>query len=247
MINGIYVAASGMTPRIVQIDNVANNLANASTNGFKKSNVFLRQLIDAQKSLDRAMGIEPTRISEDVRVDYSQGVLDRTGNTFDIALNGSGFFRVRDNEGNVYFTRDGRFNLDPNGMLVNGSGMFLLDNFNNFISMDGNEMAIMGNGDVFIDGENRATIGLAELDLNDYPTLQNIGSGLFLKPAAVNEIPSNPVTKVMQGYLEGSNVDQITTMVDMIELFRSFELGQKAIQIQDQTLQRVVTEVGVVR
>ena len=236
-----------MTPRIVQIDNVANNLANASTTGFKKSNVFLRQLIDAQKSLDRAMGIAPTRISEDVRIDYSQGTFNKTSNTFDIALNGSGFFRVRDNAGDIYYTRDGRFHLDPNGILENSSGMFLLDMFNNFIGIDGNEIEIMGNGDVFVDEVNTATIGLAEFAPNDYQTLQNIGNELFTKPAAVNEILSNPDTQVLQGFLEDSNVDQLTTMVDMIELFRAFELSQKSIQIQDQTLERVVTEVGVVK
>ena len=247
MINGIYVAAGGMTPRIVQIDNVANNLANASTHGFKKSGVFLRQLIDAQNSLDRAMGIEPTQVSEDVRVDYSQGTFDNTNNAFDIALNGSGFLQVRDSAGDVYYSRDGRFHLDQNGFLVNSSGMFLLDNLNNPIIFLGEEMAIIENGDVFVDGVNTTKIGLAEFDRNDYPALQNIGKGLFLKPAAVNEIPSNPDTQVMQGYLEDSNVNQITAMVDMIEVFRAFELGQKSIQIQDQTLQRVVTEVGMVK
>ena len=247
MINGIYVTACGMTPRIVQMDNVTNNLANASTHGYKKSSIFFRQLITASNALDHARGVVPGQVSEDVWVDYSQGTFEKTDNTFEIALNGSGFFRVRDNAGNVYYTRDGRFQKDPNSFLVNNDGMFLLDNTNNIIRTEGNNVVIAEGGEVFVDGETAAVIGIADFNQNDYESLEGTGKGLFVKPAAINEIPRNQTTQLLQGYLEDSNVDQVNTMVDMIELFRAFELGQKAIQIQDQTLQRVVTEVGVVR
>lgn len=247
MVNGLYVAASGMIPRIIQLDNVSNNLANLSTHGYKKSSIFLRELITAQHALDHAMGIERTQVPEEVWIDYSQGTFDKTGNDFDLALNGSGFFRVRDNAGTIFYTRNGRFFRDPNGTLVNNEGMFLLDNLYNIINIDGDKMEIMGNGDVYVDGENTAAIGIAEFNSIDYRALQGIGMGLFRKPAAVNEIPSNPATRFYQGYLEDANVEPVHAMVDMIEIFRAYELGQKAIQIQDQTLQRVVTEVGAIR
>jgi len=105
----------------------------------------------------------------------------------------------------------------------------------------------MTNGEIYEEGEHTDTIGLADFDTTDYQTLNSIGMGLFAKPAAVNEVQANPETKMLQGFLEDSNVDPILAMVDMIELFRSFELGQKSIQIQDMTLQRVITEVGIVR
>ena len=94
---------------------------------------------------------------------------------------------------------------------------------------------------------NVATIGIGDFDMNGYSTLKGIGRGLFVKPATLNEVMSNPDTQFLQGYIEESNVEPVHTMVNMIELFREFELGQKAIQIQDQSLQRVITEVGTVR
>ncbi|MFC1692545.1 flagellar hook-basal body protein [Candidatus Latescibacterota bacterium] len=247
MINGLYLSAAGMLPRINQMSNVSNNLANVSTNGYKKSNIFLRQLIDASYALDHAMGIERQQAPEDVRIDFTQGTFEKTNNPFDLALNGSGFLRVRDNAGEINYTRNGRFYQDPNGFLVTGSGMFLLSDVNNVLRIDGDEVDIMGNGDIVIDGVQTDTIGIAEFDNADYTNLYDIGMGLFKKPAAVNEILPNPDAVLYQGYLEDSNVEPVKTMVDMIELFRAFELGQKAIQIQDQSLQRVVTEVGVIR
>lgn len=247
MVNGLYVMASGMVPRIVQMDNVSNNLANVSTHGYKKSSVFLRQLITASRALDHAMGVESRDVPTEVWIDFSQGTFEKTDNTFDVALNGSGFFRVLDTSGRIYYTRDGRFHRDPNGFLVNNEEMFLLNNLNKIIRIEGNDMVIMGNGDVTVDGENVDTIGLAEFNENDYSSLMGTGAGLFEKPATVNEIPSGTDTQFYQGYLEDANVEPVHTMVDMIEIFREFELGQKAIQIQDQTLQRVVTEVGVLR
>lgn len=247
MVNGIYTATGGMMPRIVQIDNVANNLANVSTHGYKKSSIFLRQLITAQKALDHAMGIEGTDKPEDVWKDFSQGTFDKTENLFDIALNGPGFFRVRGSDGSMHYTRDGQFHLDHNGVIVNSDGMSLLDNTYNLILVDGDEINIMANGDVYTDGELTTTIGLADFAPGDYQALSDIGHGLFEKPQAVNETFTNPETRFYQGYLEDANVEPVRAMVDMIEIFRAYELGQKAVQIQDQTLQRVVTELGTVR
>ena len=96
MINGLYTSAAGMLPRIVQQENIAENLANSSTSAFKKGDVFLRSLIDASYALDRALGRERGPGPEELRTDYRQGALDQTGSPFDLALSGKGFFRVRD-------------------------------------------------------------------------------------------------------------------------------------------------------
>ena len=247
MVQGIYTTASGMIPRVNQERNIANNLANQNTNGYKKSSIFLRQLITAQYALDHAMGIERTEVPEDFRIDFTQGTLDKTDMPYDIALNGSGFLRVRDNAGDIYYTRNGRFYLDQDGFMINSSGMFLLNNIDSAIRIQGRDMEIQGNGDVYEEGVRRNTIGFIDFDVNDYQALFNLGRGLFTKPPAVNEIQPEPDTLVLQGFLEDSNVKPILAMVDMIDIFRTFELGQKSIQIQDQTLQKVVTEVGVVR
>lgn len=247
MVQGIYTAESGMIPRMNQQKNVSNNLANQTTHGYKKGLIFLRQLITAQDALDHAKGIERTKITEDFRIDYSQGTLDKTDNNYDIALNGSGFFRVQDKSGNIYYTRDGRFFTDPDGKLVTSTGMNLLNDRNSVISILGRDVKITGNGDIIEDGTNIGTIGLADFEKKDYPSLKSIGGGLYIKPANVNEVKANPDTQYLQGYLEESNVDPVLTMVDMIELFRMYEMGQKSIQIQDQTLNRVITEIGVIK
>jgi len=231
----------------VEQEAVSTNLANSSTNGYKKTDVFLRKLIDASSALDRAMGVERRNGPEYIRTDYTQGTFDATGLPLDLALNGPGFFKVRDAAGTVYYTRGGRFMLTPEGGVVSSSGMSLLDAQGKPITITGRAVAIMGDGTIEVDGENTVTLGTADFDPNGYLGLENVGMGLFRKPAAVTEAPRNDGTQVLQGYLEDSNADTVRLMVDMIEISRTFEMGQKSIQIQDQTLQRVVTELGVVR
>ncbi|MBN1290295.1 MAG: flagellar hook-basal body protein [Candidatus Latescibacteria bacterium] len=247
MVKGIYLSAYGMIPRINQQNAIANNLANMSTQGFKKTDIFLRELITADNALDHALGADRSQVAEDPRINYTQGTFEVTGNDFDLALNGPGFLRVRDTAGNILYTRNGRFYLDNNGFMVNNEGMYLLNDRLNLINIQGGEVIIYGNGNILVDGEDAATIGLADFAPADYVNLQAIGKQQFLKPAAVNEIRPSVATVFMQGHLEDSNVDSIKSMVDMIETFRMFELGQKSIQIQDQSLQRVVNEVGIVR
>jgi flagellar basal-body rod protein FlgF len=137
--------------------------------------------------------------------------------------------------------------LTPEGRMVNSSGMSLLDTQGKPITITGQAVAIMGDGTIEVDGETTVTLGVADFDPNGYLGLENVGMGLFRKPAATNEAAKNTGTQVLQGNLEDSNADIIRQMVDMIAISRTFEMGQKSIQIQDQTLQRVVTELGVVR
>ncbi len=247
MVKGLYTSAGGMLPRIVQQESISTNLANASTNGYKKGSIFLRTLIDADSALDHALGKNWSPRPENLRIDYTQGSFNQTGNPLDIALNGTGFMRVQDTAGNRYYTRDGRFHLTPEGNLANGSGMLLLDSVNQPIRIQGSTVAVMGDGTVQVDGQQTARIGLSDFAPNDYLSLQSVGMGLFRNPAGVAESTPGDTAIFQQGYLEDSNVDPVHTMVDMIETLRTFEMGQKSIQIQDQTLQRVVTELGSVR
>lgn len=247
MVKGIYTSVSGMIPKMNQMTNISDNLANQTTSGYKKGQIFLRKLITAKYALDHAMGRERTEVPEDFRVDYSQGTFNSTDNTYDIALNGSGFFKVADSQGNVSYTRNGKFSLDSKGFLINSSGMNLLNERNKPIKISGVNVSINGNGEIMENGAITDTIGLADFSSKDYLSLRETDKGLFVKPANVNETATNPDTQFLQGYLEDSNVEPVMTMVDMIELFRVFELGQKSIQIQDQSIGKSVNEVGVVK
>jgi flagellar basal-body rod protein FlgF len=247
MIRGIYTAVGGMVPRMNQVRNVADNLANQTTHGYKKNSLFMRELITAQYALDHANGVERTEVPEEYRIDFSQGGLEKSDRTFDLALNGPGFFRVQDAAGTMTYTRNGRFYLNQNGQMENSEGMLLLNNNSAPVVIRGTDPEIMANGDIFEDGALRTRVGIADFDPADYPSLAYMGKGLYANPAAVNEIAPDAKTEMFQGYMEESNVNPVLSMVDMMEMFRMFELGQKSIQIQDQTLQRSVTEVGVVR
>ncbi len=247
MVRGFYTSVGGMIPRINQERNIANNLANQTTHGYKKSTVFLRELITAQHALDHALGNERTEVPEDKRIDFSQGSLDKTDMPFDLALKGNGFFRVRDIEGTVYLTRGGRYYLDENGVLINSSGMELLSSRDDIIRITSQTADIRGNGDLYEDGEYKNTVGVVDFAEEDYQALVSIGKGLFLNPANLNQIPVENETQVFQGYIEDANVEPVLAMVDMIDVFRMFEIGQKSIQIQDQSLERVVTDVGTIR
>jgi flagellar basal-body rod protein FlgG len=247
MIQGLYLSAYGMVPRINQQDAIANNLANISTNGYKRTSLFLRKLISADHALDRALGRERTQIPEERFVDFTQGTFDETGNDYHVALNGPGFFRLRDTQGDMFYTRNGRFYLDPNGYLVNNEGMYVLNERFNVIRIQGDNVRIEGNGDIIVDDQYFQTIGLADFAQTEYQQLDGVGAELFRNAAGINEIQPSADTVFLQGFIEDSNVQPIHEMVDMIDIFRMFELGQKSIQIQDQSLQRVVTEVGVVR
>jgi flagellar basal-body rod protein FlgF len=247
MIQGLYTSVAGMLPRINQQRNITNNLANETTYGYKKTDLFLRELVSAQYALDHALGNERSEVPEDARINFTQGTFDRTDQPYDLAINGSGFFKVRDTDGSVYYTRNGRFYLDPAGTLMNSRGMTLLSNLNEPIHVSGKTVTIMGDGAIIDNNVFTSTIGVSDFTEADYQSLIPTGGGLFLKPATVNEAAANPNSMVVQGFLEDSNVEPILAMVDMIESFRMFELGQKAIQIQDSTLQRITSEVGVVR
>jgi flagellar hook-basal body protein len=116
MINGLYTAAGGMLPRIVEQEAVSTNLANSATNGFKKTDVFLRKLIDASSALDRAMGRERQNGPEYIRTDYTQGTFDATGMPLDLALNGPGFFKVSDAAGQSIILAAGDLCSLPKGV-----------------------------------------------------------------------------------------------------------------------------------
>ena len=248
MVTGIYTASAGMYPRFVQLDALANNLANATTNGFKRTEVFQRRLITASDALDRALGMtQPTDVAEEIRIDFSQGTFEQTGNHFDIAINGQGFFRVRDADGTVFYTRNGSFEHDPAGFIINDAGMYLLDENFAPIQVEDGTLEIFTNGHLEIDGEETAVIGLANFAPADLDQLMGVGMGLYSRPAAVTESPFGADAEILQGFLEDANTDTIQELIEMIELFRIYESDQKVIQTHDQSLNRVVNEVGVLR
>lgn len=244
MIKGIYRAASGMLPRIKRQEVIANNLANVNTAGFKRQSVFSEELGRAElKVASKQEGWETPMLS-DIYTDYSQAVLDPTGNDFDIALDGSGFLIVESPDGQQYYTRAGEFSLSTEGHLITSSGYVLVSDSGPLTIGPDSDFEIGIDGSISVNGEETGKLAL--VDFEKPYSLERLDGGVFKAPDGVNPIEPEKLF-VRQGYLERANVDVIREMIDMIASFREYESNQKAIQIEDDTLQKTVNQVGAKR
>jgi len=256
MIRGIYSIASGMNIQIAKTDATSNNLANISTPGFKKDRVItepfprLIQLSSRQtgtladKSHLEALGITYQGAAlQQVLTDFSPGLLRETGNSTDFALKNLGFFTLVDpNEDTLYYTRNGNFKLDGEGYLVNDNGYQLMGDDGPVQITDGDEFTVDDAGNILVNGQVVARLLISSF--NDPNALERQGS-LYLPRGEEPEQVENP--GVMQKFLEGSNVDPVQEMVDMISAARAYETGQKIIQSQDSLLDQAINKVGLVK
>jgi flagellar basal-body rod protein FlgG len=238
MERGLYIAASGMLAELVRQDQVAHDLANASTSGYKadrSSQSSFGELLLANRATGETVGALGLGAQVDViRTDLSQAPLRETAEPLDIALVGSGFLAVRTAEG-VRYTRAGQLALDGQGTLTTSTGMPVLGENGQPIVIRGGDPAIGPDGSITVDG--RAVGRLAIVDLQN-PA--KIGDTLFSgdpagRPAA---------TTVKQGYLEGSGVNPAEAMVEMMTSMRAYESVQRVIRTIDETLQRGIQTGG---
>jgi flagellar basal-body rod protein FlgF len=263
MLKGIYISASGMLPKATRQEAIANNLANTEVPGFKRDSLFLREMQQAKKRLSGDYPDWRINRFEGIWTDLKQGALRHTGDMFDVALNDKGFFALRTPAG-VQYTRNGNFSKNSEGLLTTALGHPVLDE-------NGADIAIPEQFQVPIIDESGVVRGrdestgedtvIARLQVVDFPDLydpivraqspyqaplQKSPEGYFTaQPGAVSA--QAETISVSQGFLEEANVSPIIEMVKMIDIFRSYEADQKAIQIQDSTLDRAVNDVGMVR
>jgi len=241
MVSGKYSALAGAISREQAMENITNNLANVNTVGFKRDQVSFESLLRDANQNEKAAGINYTRIGE-IATDFSPGPMRVTGNTFDLAISGEGFFKVAAN-GETYYTRQGNFTLGPGGILQTADGFALLDEGGNPITLpeDGTgSVSISGNGEIVAGNTSAGQIGLFEVD--DIASMQKAGNGLFrLDPPAVSRPAES--SQIVQGSLEMSNVNTIEEMAHMIDSMRKFELFHQAIKRYD-TLDAKQPELG---
>jgi flagellar basal-body rod protein FlgF len=243
MIKGIYSSASGMLPRLKSQEVLANNLANSSSPGFKKERVFLKTLTEAQKKLLPQSSDWEEPMIDDIFTDFEQGMLEQTENMFNLAIEGDGFLVVSDGE-NEKYTRNGDLLLSPEGFLVTPTGEKVMGD-SGPIMIQGTELNIAPTGEITVDN-----VSAGKLQVVDFPKpyeLKKVGEGLFApKKEGVSPLPAKDFS-LRQGFLEQSNVNPIDEMVDMIASFRYFESAQKSIQMQDQTLEKLIEQVGNIK
>jgi flagellar basal-body rod protein FlgG len=238
MIKGIYTSASGMLPRVLKQEIYANNMANVNTTGFKKDNVFM-QVLDKISRENPDIPWE-TPMVDDIYTDYTQGAIERTDDPHDLAIEGSGFFAVETEKG-IRYTRSGDFAMSSQGILTDQAGDPVLSD-SGPISVVGSDFVVGTDGTVSVDGNSAGRLKI--VDFARPYRLKKTDGGYFI-PAdpSIAEKPASSY-QVRQGYLEKSNVNVIEVMVDMLASFRAYEAGQKAIQSQDETLEKAVNDLG---
>jgi flagellar basal-body rod protein FlgG len=247
----LYTAATGMTAQQLRIDNISNNLANVSTTGFKKGRGSFEDLLyqqlptgaaaaGMQRPADLSIGTGVRMVS--MNRDFTEGNLQQTGNTTDLALGSRGFFVLEDPNGTEFYTRDGRFNLSSEGELVSAAGYRLSPGIQ--IPRDAQTIRIAEDGTVTasFEGEiDEVTLGSVRVsDFVNPAGLRAVGGNLFVPTAASgqpNDMFAEDGLRIQQGFLEASNVDVAEELVNMIVAQRAFELTSKVIQAADETLQ----------
>ena len=255
MIQGLQDSGISMLNRSSRQDVIANNIANSEVTGFKRDGLFLREMGEARR---KGSGAHPVWRNDRVAgafVDFEQGNMRKTNSPGNMAIHGSGFFQVRTPQGDVY-TRNGEFSVNSQGTLVTNLGMPVLDDRGGEITLAGPDFIVNENGEILEDGVTKAKIAIHDFEKNsdglyqdpDGATrLERKPNGFFFPKPGVNRLPVDTNTKILQGFLEESNVNPITEMVDMLEVFRAFEADQRAIRIQSETIGRAVNDVGSIR
>jgi flagellar basal-body rod protein FlgG len=251
MIKAMRTAASGMIAQQMNVDNIANNLSNVNTTGFKRSNVEFQDVlyqnyrragsasaIGSEVPTGLAVGYG-TRAAATVR-QYSEGNLTPTGNPLDLAISGDGFYQIQNPDGTTVYTRDGAFKISADGQIVNSDGYFMLPEMT--IPVDATAVSVGTDGviEVMIFGQEESVeIGQIELARFINPAgLMAIGRNLLVHTPAsgdpITDIPTqNGLGQIDQGYLEMSNVKVVDEMVNMIVAQRAYEINAKAIQTAD--------------
>jgi flagellar basal-body rod protein FlgG len=257
MIRSLWISKTGLDAQQTQMDVIANNLANVSTNGFKRSRAIFEDLLyqnirqpGAQTSqqtqlpsgLQLGTGVRPVATERN----FTQGNLMQTGNSKDVAIQGDGFFQVLMPDGTTAYTRYGSFQINSQGQLVTSSGYAVQPAIT--IPADVTSMTIGRDGTVSITqtGNSTATtVGTLQLATFVNPAgLMSKGENLYVESSSsgtANTVtPGNSGSGTLsQGYVETSNVNVVEELVNMIQTQRAYEINSKAITTSDQMLQKL--------
>lgn len=258
MLRGIYTAGMGLQMQQKKMDVISNNLANVNTNGYKKDtaifnsfgSILMKRINDYYVQSNPSGKIGNAELSTDlgeIHTDYRQGNLINTGNNTDLAFSASdnSYFTIEVPQGSEKtekYTRDGAFGLDSAGKLITREGYTVLGE-DGPIVLQSPDFQITGNGEVL---ENDELVGKLKIKtFKDTGILRKSGNNLVTVEGEAEE--KSFEGKVIQGFVEGSNVNSIREMVDMITVMRAYEANQKILRTQDETLGRAVNDIASLR
>jgi flagellar basal-body rod protein FlgG len=246
-----------MEAQQTQLDHISNNLANSSTNGYKTSHAVFEDLIyqnlrqsgantsdqtQLPTGLQVGLGVRPVATSRE----FTQGNLQQTGNSLDLAIQGQGFFQVTMPDGTTAYTRDGAFKLNSQGQVVTNNGYLLQPGITVPAQSTGLTVGNDGTVSVLVPGTTTPQV-LGQLQLASFTNpagLDPKGQNLFGETLASGQpstaLPTaNGMGSLSQGFVETSNVNVVQELVTMIQTQRAYELNSKAIQTSDQMLQKL--------
>lgn len=258
MLRALSTGALGMSAQQKTVDNIANNLANVNTTGFKRSNIAFQDLFYENVATSRHGSTATSRPTNDgpqlqighgsravasIR-NFTQGSVQETGNPLDLGISGTGFFQIELPDGSVAYSRDGNFSRDANGVMVNNSGLPMAGNIE--IPIDAMSVQISQTGVVtaMMSG-NGGTMDLGHIELARFINpggLSALGDNLFAETESSGMpfigLPGQEGFGVLrQGFLEQSNVDIVTEMVRLIEAQRAYETNSKMVQTAEDMMQ----------
>jgi flagellar basal-body rod protein FlgG len=257
MIRSLWISKTGLDAQQTQMDVIANNLANVSTTGFKRSRAVFEDLLYQTIRQPGAQSSQQTQLPSGLQLGtgvrpvateriFTQGNLQQTSNDKDVAIQGQGFFQVLLPDGTTAYTRDGSFQIDNQGQLVTASGFPVQPAIN--IPNNAQSLTIGRDGTISITQPGSAAttqIGALQLATFINPAgLQGKGENLYVETAASGAANTNtPGTNgsglLSQGYIETSNVSVVEELVNMIQTQRAYEINSKAITTSDQMLQKL--------
>ncbi len=249
----LAIAATGMNAQVRNIEVIANNVANINTTGFKRARAEFTDLIYQS---ERLMGVsnrgrdatvpEGAQVGLGVRTAairtvHNQGAITNTGNSYDLALNGRGWFQITSAQGDILYTRDGAFNTNAAGQLVTTDGYSVSPAITVPAGASGVNVSQSGVVTATIPGKS-VPQGLGQLTIANFVNeagLQALGSNLYQQtvasgPPAVGVPGDTAFGTIQQGYLESSNVDPVSEITNMIAAQRAYEMNSKVIQTADQ-------------
>lgn len=251
MVKGLYTAYTGLVNQQKRLDVVSNNLANSTTTAYKKEGAtaksFDEMMIYKVRDLsvggvDQAIGKGSlgVKIGETYR-DFTQGSFKETGSDFNFALASEGFFSIsftnKAGEEFIMYTRDGDFTMNKDGELVTKDGDYVLGQDGPIVLPTNSKISVLETGEIYADGQYIDKLDI--VDFEDYNYLEKYGENMFRTVEGATTKDTRP--SVMQGYLEMSNVNVVSEMVQMITISRAFESNQRIMTAIDETLGQAVT------
>ena len=257
MIRSLWISKTGLDAQQTQLDVISNNLANVATNGFKRSRAVFEDLLYQTLRQPGAQSSQTTMIPSGLQVgtgvrpvatarNFSQGNLQQTSNSLDVAINGQGFLQVSMPDGTTSYTRDGSLHLDAQGQIVTSNGFAVSPAIT--IPSNATKINIGQDGIVTVNVPGQAAptqVGQLQLATFANPAgLQANGQNLYVETASsgaptANTPGTNGAGTLNQGYVETSNVNVVEELVNMIQTQRAYEINSRAIQVSDQMLQKL--------